>query len=162
MKAISKDCAIVLAMLSVTGLSSGFSPTPVEETQPDILVILVDDLGIDQLHAYGEDGANVNYYSDHYPYAFTPNIDSLVGDGILFTQARAAPVCSATRAILNCGKYSFENGVSSGVAGPNERLESCPSTFRDFLPSTSGATTLADVVRERGGMYAYRSALIGK
>ena len=140
MKALARACVLLFALLSVTGLAFGSSPAPTEESPPNILVILVDDLGIDQLHLYDDE----NYYSRTYPYAHTPNIDILAGNGVLFTQARAAPVCSPTRAILNCGKYSFENGVGCGIAGANQAGISCPSDFRDFQPSTSSSIPLAD------------------
>ena len=129
-------------------------------------MILVDDLGIDQLGIY--DGQNPllpvyddqNYYTDLYPYADTPNINSLAEDGVLFTQARANPVCSPTRISLNCGLYSSANGVGNVIFGPNQGTP-CLSSFTDFLPSVYLATPLADVVRERTG-FEYTSGLIGK
>jgi arylsulfatase A-like enzyme len=63
------------------------------ETKPNIVFILADDLGINDLHCYGR--------ADHR----TPNLDRLAASGTRFTSAYAAcPVCSPTRAALMTGK----------------------------------------------------------
>lgn len=62
--------------------------------QPNIVFILVDDLG------YSDVG-----YMGHKPGLNTPNIDKLAKSGRIFTQAyAAAPVCSPTRASILTGK----------------------------------------------------------
>lgn len=66
------------------------------------LVILFDDLGVDRLALYG--GA------DPVP---TPRMDALARDGMLFRQAYAYPVCSATRAALLTGRYGRRNGFGA-------------------------------------------------
>lgn len=131
---------------------------------PNILVILVDDLGLDQLHLYADDGAaHESYYAEDYPYAFTPNIDDLAADGVLYTQARACPLCSPSRAALNGGMYPFESGVGYLVGGANQASpnESRPSTFLDFQPADVGTTSLSDLLNGRTG-YSYDTGLIGK
>lgn len=61
---------------------------------PNILLILVDDLGWRDLGCYGS-----TFYE-------TPHIDHLCAQGIRFTDAyAAAPVCSPTRASILTGKY---------------------------------------------------------
>ena len=58
---------------------------------PNLLFILIDDLGWADLGCYGS-----TFYE-------TPNLDRLAADGIRFTDGYAAcPVCSPTRASLNC------------------------------------------------------------
>jgi len=135
------------------------APPPPETAGPNILLILVDDLGIDQLNRYDDQ----NYYTDPYPYANTPKIDWLVDHGVRFTQARANPLCSPTRAALQSGMYSFANGVGELVFGPNQGVGCVSLGFVDFQPQalTINATPLADVVRERTG-FEYYTALIGK
>jgi len=62
--------------------------------KPNIVFILIDDLGWRDLSCYGS-----TFYD-------TPNIDSLAGQGMKFTDAyAAAPLCSATRASIMTGKY---------------------------------------------------------
>lgn len=64
-----------------------------QEKKPNVLLILVDDLGWQDLGCYGS-----TFYE-------TPNIDRLRSEGMLFTQAySASPVCSPTRASILTGK----------------------------------------------------------
>jgi len=64
-----------------------------EKQKPNILFILIDDLGWRDLHCYGSD-----FYE-------TPHIDKLRSEGMMFTNAYSAcPVCSPTRASILTGK----------------------------------------------------------
>lgn len=119
-------------------------------------MILVDDLGIDQLSIYDDQ----NYYTEPYPYANTPNINRLADEGVRFTQARANPLCSPSRASLQSGMYCFANGVGNLIFGPNQDSP-CVSHFTDFYPSTCQATPLADAARDRSAYPCY-SFLVGK
>ena len=61
--------------------------------RPNILFILCDDLGINDLHCYGR--------QDHH----TPNLDRLAQQGMRFTSAYCAqPICSPSRAAILTGK----------------------------------------------------------
>ncbi|MBD3265081.1 sulfatase-like hydrolase/transferase [bacterium] len=68
--------------------------------KPNVLVILVDDLGYGDLSSYGSS------------YIQTPHIDRLVNQGMKFTHGYAnCPVCSPTRAALLTGRYQELVGV---------------------------------------------------
>ncbi|MDW7656207.1 MAG: sulfatase [Bacillota bacterium] len=72
--------------------------------RPNIILILVDDLGWKDLGCYGS-----QFYE-------TPNIDQLSRDGLRFTDAYAAcPVCSPTRASILTGKYPASVGVTDWI-----------------------------------------------
>jgi arylsulfatase len=63
------------------------------EKQPNIVYILTDDLGYNDLGCYGQDIIE------------TPNIDALAKGGKLFTQHyTAAPVCAPSRCMLLTGQ----------------------------------------------------------
>src|SRR6478609_3998767 len=63
------------------------------DERPNIVVILADDLGVNDLHCYGRD--------EHQ----TPNLDRLAKEGARFTTAYCAqPICSPSRAALMTGK----------------------------------------------------------
>ena len=67
---------------------------------PNIIVILVDDLGYGDLSSYGAKDLD------------TPNVDRLVREGMKFTNFYAnCPVCSPTRAALLSGRYQESVGV---------------------------------------------------
>ena len=71
------------------------------EQKPNIVLIVVDDLGWKDLGCYGS-----SFYE-------TPNVDSLAASGMRFTAAYSAcPVCSPTRAALLTGKSPAKPGRS--------------------------------------------------
>ncbi len=75
-------------------------------TKPNILMILIDDLGWRDLTCYGS-----SFYE-------TPNLDQLAADGLLFTDAYAScPVCSPTRASIMTGKYPAHVGITNYIKG---------------------------------------------
>ncbi|MEL7424692.1 MAG: sulfatase-like hydrolase/transferase [Bacteroidota bacterium] len=71
------------------------------QDQPNILLIIADDLGVDALNGYQE--------SQLLP--TTPHLDELRAQGITFTNAWATPVCTPTRATTMSGKYGVKTGV---------------------------------------------------
>ena len=81
-----------MLLLSVTLLSMGVSHTA--ENKPNVIMILVDDMGWMDSSTYGS-----KYYQ-------TPNMSRLAKEGMLFTDAYAAsPLCSPTRASIMSGQY---------------------------------------------------------
>lgn len=94
-------------------------------SQPNIIIILTDDLG------WGD----VSYHGGSIP---TPNIDKLVSNGMEMNRFYSEPSCSPTRASMLTGINSFANGVVRPFANP--RVESfgmplehkiMPEYFRD-------------------------------
>ena len=78
-----------------TGLQKSTAPK-----KPNVLLILVDDLGYGDLSSYGAKDLK------------TPNIDSLISDGVRLDNFYAnCPVCSPTRAALLSGRYPDLVGV---------------------------------------------------
>ena len=76
------------------------------EKQPNILLILIDDLGWRDLTCYGS-----SFYE-------TPNLDKLASEGMLFSDAYAScPVCSPTRASIMTGKYPATVGITNFIKG---------------------------------------------
>lgn len=74
--------------------------------RPNILLILIDDLGWRDLTCFGS-----SFYE-------TPNLDKLASEGMLFTDAYAScPVCSPTRASIMTGKYPATVGITNFIKG---------------------------------------------
>ena len=93
-------------MLIALGIFSFFSflkplSAQTDPSQPNILVIIADDLGIDPLQGYIEGGIKAN----------TPNLDRLAAQGITFTNAWTPPQCAPTRAAMISGKVGSKTGV---------------------------------------------------
>jgi uncharacterized sulfatase len=77
----------------------------VRAAQPNIIIILADDLGWADLGCYG------NTFNE------TPNIDKLAKQGMRFTQFYAGPVCSPTRANLMSGQDQARFGITQHIPG---------------------------------------------
>ncbi len=123
-------------------------PIPAKE-RPNILLILVDDLGWSDLACYG------NHWFE------TPHLDSLAAEGARFTRAyAAAPICSASRAALLTGKSTARLGfefVTKPKAGPqpvHAPLRAPNYTLDLALEEVTIAESLS-----RGG---YETAFFGK
>tara|TARA_R110000764_G_scaffold98049_2_gene182259 strand:+ start:15315 stop:16979 length:1665 start_codon:yes stop_codon:yes gene_type:complete len=77
--------------------------TPAADRPPNVVFILVDDLGINDLSTFGGGVAG-----GRVP---TPNIDRLAAEGALFTQAYAGNgTCAPSRAMLMTGRYPTRTG----------------------------------------------------
>lgn len=109
--------------------------------QPNIILILIDDMGWRDLSCYGS-----SFYE-------TPNIDRLATQGVRFTDAYAAcPVCSPTRASILTGLYPATLGITDWIDSSGEthpcrgRLVDVP--YLKELPV--GSHTLAHSLADAG------------
>ncbi|NND33948.1 MAG: arylsulfatase, partial [Saprospiraceae bacterium] len=100
--------------------------------RPNILLILVDDLG------YGDLSLAAN------PAISTPNLDRLAAESVHFTEFYVSPVCAPTRASLLTGRYHQRTGVQSVTNG-----------YETINPDE---TTLAEILKSTG----YRTGIFGK
>jgi len=108
------------------------------DRKPNIVTILVDDLGYGDLSCYGATDLK------------TPHIDALAASGMQFSRFYAnCPVCSPTRASLLTGRYPDSVGVP-GV------IRTHPQNSFGYL---SANATLVPTVLKRAG---YHTAIVGK
>ena len=77
-----------------------FLPPPVAPPpgSPNVIVVLLDDLGYADLGAYGSEIG-------------TPGIDSLAAEGLRYSHFTATPICSPSRAALLAGLNHHSAGV---------------------------------------------------
>ena len=139
-------------------------------SKPNIIVVLVDDLGFNQISSYGGGMANGKFK--------TPNIDKLASDGVLCTNGySSSPVCSPSRASLLTGRFatrfgfeftpttssmmkavslfSKKNEVADGIYY-NEREENIIDIEQMGLPQSE--KTIAEMLKPEG----YHNIHIGK
>ncbi|MFM9024318.1 MAG: sulfatase [Planctomycetaceae bacterium] len=116
-------------------IAAGRAATPRASRPPNVVVILVDDLGVGDCGFSG--GTDVP----------TPAIDRFAREGTIFTQAYATPSCSPTRAALLTGRYPGRFGIED-----NRPLDGPTAGFdcREVL--------LPALLRDHG----YATALVGK
>jgi len=116
---------------------------PAPTQAPNILLLIADDLGVDSFGLYGdEDGDGTP--DDGRTYAATPNLNRICQEGVRFTRAWSAPMCSPTRATILTGRYGFRTGIGTAI-GRDGGLD-------------IGEPTLPRIM----GGHAYRTANIGK
>ncbi len=120
---------------------------------PNVLFILVDDLGYHDLSFTGS-----NFYE-------TPNIDKLAKESITFTQGYAASrVCSPSRASIMTGKFTARHGVTDWIGAPygenwrnmNRYSKLLPANYNHELPKTD--ITIAEAFKKEG----YKTFFSGK
>jgi arylsulfatase A-like enzyme len=83
--------ARLLALLACAALAEAAD-------KPNIVFIMVDDLGPEWISSYGAEGIE------------TPNIDKLAQRGMKFENAYSMPQCTPTRATLLTGQYPYRHG----------------------------------------------------
>jgi arylsulfatase B len=103
---------------------------PSDAQPPNILILLADDVGVDQLHSFG---AN----SKAPP---TPELDALATQGMRFTRAYANSICSPTRATLLTGRYARRSGVGTGITLGSQEADLSPDEL--LLPELLRSSTV--------------------
>ncbi len=93
-KKIARNIIFSILLTSIQGLFA-------QEGEPNILLIIADDMGIDSTPGFGIET----------DLPVTPTLNSLRNNGLSFTNCWAAPQCTPTRAAIMSGKYGFKTGV---------------------------------------------------
>ena len=128
---VAMGCAMTIT------LSTGCNEKSVKTitNTPNMVLILVDDLGYGDLPSYGHQIVK------------TPNIDKLVKSGMKYTQYYApSPLCSPSRAGLLTGRTPYRTGVRSWIPpGSNVHIG-------------KNEITLAHLLKQKG----YNTAVMGK
>ncbi len=117
-----------------------FTPALADDTRPNLIVIMVDDMGYAGVSCFGN------------PYFETPEIDRLAREGMRLTDFHSSgTVCSPTRAGLLTGRYQQRAGIEAVI----HPVADHPEHRKGLQPAE---TTFAEVLRDAG----YSTALIGK
>ena len=110
--------SLVSGTLILSGLSANAQKN---NTKPNILFILCDDMGYGDLGCYGQ------------PYIRTPHLDAMASEGMRFTQAYAgSPVSAPSRASFMTGQHTghCEYEVTRNIG--RVRLQSCMAIIRSM------------------------------
>lgn len=100
-----RSIGLALGLSILVQSAAAASPDETRVADPNVLVVVADDLGVDVLDVYGLASR----------LAPTPTIDSLAAQGLRFEYAYASPTCSPTRANIQTGRHGFRNTVTSGT-----------------------------------------------
>ncbi|MCC6175611.1 MAG: sulfatase-like hydrolase/transferase [Chloroflexi bacterium] len=113
-------------------------PARAPDGAPNVVFIVLDDVGFAHLGCYGSDIA-------------TPTMDRLAAGGLRYTNFHTTAMCSPTRACLLTGR----NHHAAGVGTVAENATGFPG-YRNYLSKRAG--TLADMLGPRG----YSTLAVGK
>ncbi|MFC2080380.1 sulfatase-like hydrolase/transferase [Bacteroidota bacterium] len=120
-----------------------FSGFAVEPDNPNIILILLDDVSPDMFSCYAP------YTPKGFEHAATtPNIDKLASEGVMFKTCYAAAMCAPSRVELVTGRYANTTGVYQNGMWTGERS----SLFLEDYPS------IGKLMKEAG----YATAIAGK
>jgi arylsulfatase A-like enzyme len=129
----------LLLFLSLLATVSGRAAAAA--AKPNIVIIMVDDMGYADLSCYGNDRFQ------------TPHLDALAREGLRFTDYHSnGAVCSPTRAALLTGRYQQRSGVVEVVFADPARGK------RDSHGLKTTEITFAKLLQAAG----HRTALMGK
>ena len=128
---------LMLGTLAFALLLTSCTSTVKEETKPNIVFILADDLGYGDVSCLNENGKIP-----------TPNIDRIAEAGVTFTDAHSSSaVCTPTRYGILTGRYNWRSNLKQGVLN---------GFSKPLIPSDR--TTMASMLKNRG----YQTGGIGK
>jgi arylsulfatase A len=118
------------AWLLITALVAGTTFA----RQPNVILILADDLGYETLRCNGGESYD------------TPHLDQLAASGMRFTQCHVQPLCTPTRVMLMTGKSNLRNYTHFGHLDPSQR------TFGHVFREAGYSTAVVGKWQLGGGM----------
>jgi hypothetical protein len=138
--ALARIATVLLAAFAIGCSSDDDRAGPPAAAAPaNILFVVMDDVGIDQMAVFGFGGPDS---------PATPSIDTMARSGVRFDDAWSMPACSTSRATFFTGHFPLRTQVK-GALGPDDLANAMVSPF---------ATTVPKLLAGRG----YESALFGK
>ena len=131
--------AAICTLLAACGGGASPPPAAPRADAPNILFVIMDDVGIDQMASFG-------YGGDTPPPM--PNIDAVADAGLRFRNTWSMPECSPGRAAFFVGRYPLRTGMYQAL-GPNDLANSQLSPHDVTVPKLLQAA-------------GYESAMFGK
>ena len=139
---IKLNCFIKSFLVLGTTVFFSCEQEPPKTTNPNILIIVADDLGYSDLGCFGSE-------------IKTPNLDSLASQGYLLSQFYATPACSPTRATLLTGLDPHLVGLGTMI-GEQDSNQLGQIAYKGVLdPSVK---TIPQLLQEQG----YFTTMTGK
>ncbi|EAQ82265.1 arylsulfatase [Blastopirellula marina] len=136
-----------IALLMLATWAASFAPLfgADPSDRPNIILIMVDDMGFSDLGYHGGEIA-------------TPNIDALAHSGVRFSQFYNNGRCCPTRATLMTGLYPHQTGIGHMTESPGEANYGSgkPPTYQGYL--NRNCVTIAEALQQQG----YATLMSGK
>jgi len=129
---------LIAVVAGFWGCNSSSTESSNNPAKPNILLIVVDDMGFSDLGCYGGE-------------IKTPNVDALPDRGVRFSKFYTSSLCAPTRAMLITGVDNHQSGL--GVMPPNHTREQYLQPGYEG-PINNRVMTIAEVL-EAGGYHTY-------
>ncbi len=120
-------------LVAIVACSTVLHAEPDKQQQPNIVLIMADDMGYETVTANGGES-----YS-------TPRLDRLAETGMRFTQAHAQPICTPSRVEIMTGIHNSRNYDRFGYLDPDEY------TFGNLLRENGYSTCVVGKWQLEGG-----------
>ena len=133
---------LLFSMMGCSGENEKQTAMSEGDNQPNILLIVVDDLGYTDLGAFGSEIA-------------TPNLDALANAGMMLTNYYVAPTCSPTRAMLLSGVDNHLAGMGTMHNEQSDNQRNKPG-YEGYLNFQVAA--LPNILKDNG----YHTYMTGK
>ncbi len=131
-----------LALILALFLAYAVLPARAQDTRPNILLVVFDDIGFMDFGAYGSDTR-------------TPNIDSLARRGMMLSRYYTSPFCGPSRAMLMTGMDNHQVGMGTLVETVSEEMSTHPAYSMTW---DAEQETIGTLLSEAG----YRTYVSGK
>lgn len=125
--------------LAVASCGGGSSKVAADPAAPNILFIIMDDVGVDQMAAFGYGGATAPPM---------PNMEAVAAAGVRFRNTWSMPECTPGRAAFFTGRFPFRTAIYQAT-GPNDLANSQLTPYDVTVPK---------LLRQAG----YESGMFGK
>lgn len=133
MKSLTFFFSVAITLLSIAKAQS----------RPNIILIMVDDMGFSDLGCYGGE-------------IDTPNIDALAAGGVRFSQFTNGARCCPTRASLMTGLHPHQTGIGHMTNSPTRQRAAEPAAYQGYL--NRNCATIGELLRPAG----YTTLMAGK
>ncbi len=138
-----------LRFLVALFLWSAASSAPRLGDERNVLLVVLDDVGIEQIAAFGDVPPVVR--------APLPNLDRLAAEGLTFHRAYGNPSCSPTRALLQTGRYAFRTGIGR-TTGQQSGLPLGEATIAEVLQAGAAGRRIACGMFGKWHLYRHADA----
>jgi hypothetical protein len=121
-------CGVAMAQHVTTNAAKA------QTNSPNILLIIMDDVGIDQMTSFGYGGIPDQGETDanNIP-PLMPNIDAIANAGVRFRNTWSMPECSPGRAVMFTGRYPLRSNILQAI-GPADLNNSHVATWEVTTP----------------------------
>ena len=133
----------LLPIIAILITTSASLPAEGDAARPNIILIMVDDMGFSDLGCYGGE-------------IDTPNIDALAAGGVRFSQFTNSARCCPTRASLMTGLHPHQTGVGHMSNSPTKQRPADPPAYQGYL--NRNCATIGELLRPAG----YTTLMSGK